>query len=113
MDKKIRLFMLIGMVLILSITAFSIFSEQAYGLFGILLGIFMINLGSSWDKRKKWNKGISKLINKPWEFYDIIDYSDSSWDYHFVSRDVNKLDSLIIGPNDFIIDEYKGDEKLV
>ena len=94
----------IGALAVLGLILIGVFSNAAYGLFIILISIFFANLDSAINRKKKWNHGICKETNKPWDIYDMIDYGDGSWEYEFKSGD----EYLCIGPNDYINKEFCG-----
>ena len=109
MDRKTKNLIFIyigGVILLFSILLMSI--GYYYFGFGILLAIFMANVGFSGLKDIEWNKGICKKYNEPWEFVEIVDYSDGSYDHYFKCRD----EDILFNNHDLIRKTYKGKNKL-
>ena len=108
MKKQHKIIILVGIGLTLLAIFLGFFTSSAYGLVGVFGGIFLINLASDLDKKVKWNHGVSEKTGEPWEFQDVIDYSDGSWDLFFKSMSDTKIDNLWIKPHDYLKKEYKG-----
>jgi hypothetical protein len=60
-----------------------------------------------WDEKRTWNNGICLKYNEPWEYVEIVTYTET-WDYMFECQDI----TILISPSDFIVNEYKGTKKL-
>ena len=94
---------LIGTLLMIIFVVFAFVFNHGIWLIFALGAMALANWSGSQEHKKKWNHGVCKETKSPWEFKEVIEYTETI-DYCFTSDKY----SLLIPPHDFKRSEYKG-----
>ena len=106
--KKLRNkdLIIIGSIILVLSVILTFILQQGVFLFFALGGMALANYSGSQENRKRWNHGICKMNNEPWEFDKVVEYTET-FDLCFKSGE----NSLLIPIYDVKKKEYKGKEK--
>lgn len=98
--KKLLVLSIIGVVLSISM---GLYFDDPWFMVWFLFSIALGNISKEIDEDSKWNNGICKKYNEPWEFVETIEYLETR-DIHYKCKDQH----FYASPRDYFKETYKG-----